>query len=187
MAETVIWRHLGELDALTKSNAWQNKHTYSKMACLLSYPWQEQIHRMYETTTTNLAKLNIMLRICQKYFIAKVEQDWVMLGHSIIARAWMDQLQQYLQNILTEHLQKEHGSLCRHMDTKQQNNSSHRLSKITKSPKSETLRSLLWMLVLVTTEITKIRGIHPWKYGMTYNKSRVELMPIRCTHQMQQT
>ena len=49
------------------------------------------------------------------------------------------------------------------------------------SLKSETLRSLVCMLVLVTTEITKINGIHPWKDGMAYNKTHVELMPIRCT------
>ena len=50
-----------------------------------------------------------------------------------------------------------------------------------KSLKSETLRSLLCMLVLVTREITKIHGIHHWKDGMAYNKTHVELMPIRCT------
>ena len=53
--------------------------------------------------------------------------------------------------------------------------------EITKSLKSETLRSLVCMLVLVTTEITKIHGIHPRKNGMAYNKTHVELMPIRCT------
>ena len=37
------------------------------------------------------------------------------------------------------------------------------------------------MLVLVTTEITKIHGIHHWKDGMAYFKRHVELMPIRCT------
>ena len=51
----------------------------------------------------------------------------------------------------------------------------------TKSLKSETLRGLVCMLVLVTTEITKIHGIHHWKDGMAYNKTHVELMPIRCT------
>ena len=56
-----------------------------------------------------------------------------------------------------------------------------RLRENTKSLKSETLRSLLCMLVLVTTEITKIHGIHPWKDGMAYKKTHVELMPIRCT------
>ena len=55
------------------------------------------------------------------------------------------------------------------------------LREITKSLKSETLRGLVCMLVLVTTEITKIHGIHPWKDGMAYNKTHVELMPIRCT------
>ena len=49
------------------------------------------------------------------------------------------------------------------------------------SLKSETLRGLVCMLVLVTTETTKIHGIHPWKDGMAYNKTHVELMPIRCT------
>ena len=77
--------------------------------------------------------MNIMLRICQKYFIAKVEQDWVMLWHSIIAKwAGMDQLQQYLQNILTEHLQNMHGSLCSIKFTWQQNNSRQGLREITK-------------------------------------------------------
>ena len=49
------------------------------------------------------------------------------------------------------------------------------------SLKSETLRGLVCMLVLVTTEITKIHGIHHWKDGMAYNKTHVELMPIKCT------
>ena len=40
------------------------------------------------------------------------------------------------------------------------------LGEITKALKSETLRSLLCMLVLVTTEIIKIHGIHHWKDGM---------------------
>ena len=52
------------------------------------------------------------------------------------------------------------------------------------SLKSEILRGLLCMLVLVTTEITKIHGIYPRKDGMAYNKTRVELMPIRCTDLM---
>ena len=55
------------------------------------------------------------------------------------------------------------------------------LREITKSLKSETLRSLLCMLVLVITEITKIHGIHHWKDGMAYNKTHIELMPIRST------
>ena len=49
------------------------------------------------------------------------------------------------------------------------------------SLKSETLRGLVCMLVLVTTEITKIHGMHLWKDGMACNKTHVELMPIRCT------
>ena len=47
--------------------------------------------------------------------------------------------------------------------------------------KSEILRGLLCMLVLVTTEITKIHGLHHWKYGMAYFKTHVELMLKRCT------
>ena len=53
--------------------------------------------------------------------------------------------------------------------------------EITVSLKSETLRSLVCMLVLVTTEITKIQGIRHWKDGMAYKKTHVELMPIRST------
>ena len=55
--------------------------------------------------------------------------------------------------------------------------------EITKSLKSETLRVLVCMLVLVTTEITKIHGIPLYKDGVAYNKTDVELMHIRCTHQ----
>ena len=32
-----------------------------------------------------------------------------------------------------------------------------------------------------TTIATKIHGILHWKDGMAYNKTHVELMPIRCT------
>ena len=49
--------------------------------------------------------------------------------------------------------------------------------------KSATSRSLVYMLVLVTTEITKIHGLYYWKEGMAYNKTHVELMLIGCTHQ----
>ena len=38
------------------------------------------------------------------------------------------------------------------------------------------------MLVLVTTEITKIHGIYHWKDGMAYNKTHVELILICNTH-----
>ena len=58
-------------------------------------------------------------------------------------------------------------------------------SKI-QSLKTETSRSLVCMLVLVTTKITKMHGIHPCKDGMAQIKTPVELMPIRCTDQMQQ-
>ena len=52
-----------------------------------------------------------------------------------------------------------------------------------KSPslKSELLRDLLCMLVLVTTEIKKIHGLYHWKDGMAYFKTHVELMLKRCT------
>ena len=49
------------------------------------------------------------------------------------------------------------------------------------SLKSETLRSLLCMLVLVTTEITKIHGLDHRKDGMAYFKTHVELMLKRRT------
>ena len=55
------------------------------------------------------------------------------------------------------------------------------LEKTLKSLKSEILRDLLCMLVLVTTEVTKIHGLHHWKDGMTYFKTHLELMPKRCT------
>ena len=93
----------------------------------------------------------------------------------------MDRAQLYLQNILTEHTQKKHGSLCSIKFTWQQNNTRQRLGENTKSLKSETLRGLDCMLVLVITEIKKIHGLHHWKVGITYFKSHVELMLKRCT------
>ena len=55
---------------------------------------------------------------------------------------------------------------------------------VIKSLKSEILRGLLCMLVLVTTEITKIHGLHHWKDGMAYFKTHVELTLKRCTDKM---
>ena len=161
-----------------QSNAWKTKHTYTKMACLWSYPWQEQIHSMYWSTTTSLAKMNIMLRICQKYFIAKVEQDWVLHNYKQ-GREWINYNNRYKTSLMNI------SKICMYLYVA----SSLHGNKITAdkdlekslSLKSETLRSLVCMLVLVTTEITKTHGIHPWKYGMAYNKTHVELMPIRCT------
>ena len=57
----------------------------------------------------------------------------------------------------------------------------HKDREITKSQKSEILRGLLCMLVLVTKKITKIHGLYHWKYGMAYFKTHVELMLKRCT------
>ena len=53
--------------------------------------------------------------------------------------------------------------------------------EITKSLKSELLRDLLCMLVLVTTKITKIHGLYHWKDGKAYFKTHVKLMLKRCT------
>ena len=94
----------------------------------------------------------------------------------------MDREQPYVQNILTEVSQHMHGSLCSIKFTWQQNNSRQGLREITKSLKSETSRGLVCMLVLVTTEITKIHGIHPCKDGMTYFETHVEIRIIACTH-----
>ena len=57
-----------------------------------------------------------------------------------------------------------------------------RAQTFTKSLKSASSSKLLCMLVLVTTKITKIHGIHPCKYGMAYIKTHVELRIIACTH-----
>ena len=58
------------------------------------------------------------------------------------------------------------------------------LEKSLKSLKSEILWGLLCMLVIVTTEITKIHRLHHWKDGMVYFKTHVELMLKRCTELM---
>ena len=97
-------------------------------------------------------------------------------------KTWMDRTQPYLRNILTDHAQKGHGSLGSNMNTWHKNVGRTKTWKISKSLKSATLRGLLCMLVLVTTEITKIHGIHPCKDGMAYFKTHVELKFIGGTH-----
>ena len=57
-----------------------------------------------------------------------------------------------------------------------------RTQRNSKSLKSASLSKLLCMLVLVTTKITKIHGIHPCKDDMAYFKTHVELRIIACTH-----
>ena len=94
----------------------------------------------------------------------------------------MDRAPQYLQNILTDHAQKRHGSLGSNMNTWHKNINRTKTWKISKSLKSATLRELLCMLVLVTTKITKIHGIHPYKDGMAYFKTRVGLKFIGGAH-----
>src|SRR4051812_22143976 len=89
----------------------------------------------------------------------------------------------YSQNTLTDHAQKRHRSLGNNMNTWHKNNSRQGLGEITKSLKSATLCTLVCMLVLVTTKITKIHGIHPWKESMAYFKTHVRLNFIGCTHQ----
>ena len=52
--------------------------------------------------------------------------------------------------------------------------------------KTATSRSLVCMLVLVTTQITKMHVKHLYKEDMAQFKTHVELILLRCTHQMQQ-
>ena len=48
--------------------------------------------------------------------------------------------------------------------------------------KSALMNALLSKLVLFTTHITKIHGLHLWTDGKAYNKIYVELVDISCTH-----
>ena len=70
----LICRPLCELDARTTEQCMTKQAYLQQDGMFMKLFMEEQIHSMYETTTTTLAKLNIMLTICQKYFIAKVEQ-----------------------------------------------------------------------------------------------------------------
>ena len=138
------------------------------MACLWSYPSQEKIHSMYGSTTISLTKLHIMFRICQKYFIATVGQDWVMLWYSIIANKGRNgSITTIATKHLTEHHQNTHGSLCSIKFTWQQNNSRQGLREITKSLKIELASAPLCKFAQVTTHILKIHGLHLWKDGKT--------------------
>ena len=78
----------------------------------------------------------------------------------------MDRAPQDEQIILTDHPQKRHGSLGNNMNIWHSDKIRTRTSRNSKSLKSALPNTLLYMLVLVTTLITKIHGIHPWKYGM---------------------
>ena len=84
--------------------------------------------------------------------------------------------------ILTEHAQKRHGSLCSNMNTWHKNINRENDLEDSKSLKSATSRELLCKLVLVTTLITKIHGIHLCKDGMAYYKTHVGLKFIGGTH-----
>ena len=55
------------------------------------------------------------------------------------------------------------------------------LSGNAKSLKSELTSAPLCKLVLVTTHITEIHGLHLWIDGKTYNKTHEELGGITCT------
>ena len=106
-----------------------------------------------------------------------------MLGYSIIGKKDMDGYNITIyQNILTEHAQKRHGPLCSNMNTWHKNNIREMTWKNSKSLKSATSRELLCMLMLVTTKITKIHGVHPCKDGMAYFKTHVGLKIIGGTH-----
>ena len=65
----------------------------------------------------------------------------------------------------------------RHIDKTDQG-----LSGIAKSLKSALTNAPLCKLVLVTTHITKIHGLHLWKDDKTLNKTYVEHQGISCTH-----
>ena len=56
-----------------------------------------------------------------------------------------------------------------------------RLSGNAKSLKSELTSASLGKLVLVTTHITKIYGLHLWKDDKTLDKTYVEHQGISCT------
>ena len=49
--------------------------------------------------------------------------------------------------------------------------------------KSATASTLLNKLDALSTQLTKIYGWHPWKYGVAYIKTHVDINPIGCTHQ----
>ena len=93
-------------------------------------------------------------------------------------KTWMDSAPQYYQNILTDHPQKRHGSLGNNKNIWHNNKNRTRTLRNSKSLKS----TLLCMLVLVTTKITKIHGEHPCKDNMALYKTHVELRIIECTH-----
>ena len=166
-----------------QSNAWQTKHTYSKMECLWSYPWQEQHHSMHGSIATSSEKSLNMSTICQDSLYSKSRSS---LSHAIAlhnCKQWQEWINNkniyktFLLNISKICMDRSvASSLHGNKITTDQG-----LSEIAKFLKWETLRSLLCMLVLVTIEITKIHGLYQWEYGMAYFKTHVELMPKRCT------
>ena len=88
----------------------------------------------------------------------------------------MDQLQQYLQNILTEHLHIMHGFTCIIKLTWQHNVADSDLAEITKSLKLATTSTLLCMLVLVTTGHIKMHELHHYNDGMKMLLNHVDMM-----------
>ena len=70
-----------------------------------------------------------------------------------------------------------HRMTCSSRFTWHHNITDSDLAEMTKSQKSATSWRLLCMLVLVTTEITKIQGIHPCKtwHGILQNSCRAQV------------
>ena len=137
---------------------------------------------MYGSTTTSLAKNEYHVKNLPEIFYSKSR---ARLSHAMTlhnckqGQEWINYNYSYKTSLLNN------SKICMDLSVASSLHgnkiTADRLREITKSLKSETLRSLVCMLVLVTTEITKIHGIHHWRYGMAYNKTHVELMPIRCT------
>ena len=175
MAETIIWRHLGELDALTTRQC-MTKQAYLQqdgMFMKLSMARTKAYHVWINYN--KLGKNEYHVKNLPEIFYSK-SRAW--LSHSMVLHNFTQGQEWINYNNIYKTFLLNITKICMDLSVE---SSLHGNKIITKSPKSETLRSLVCMLVLVSTEITKIHGIHHWEDRMEYNKKHVELMPIRCT------
>ena len=187
MALTELSRHLCELDSLI-TKQWMTKQAYLQQDGMFMKITRARENTLHERISyNNLGKIEYHVNILPGTFYSKsrarlkhtralhnYKQGNVWIEHNYIYKT-------SLLNIIKKSMDLTvatwiHGNKI---------TSGKRLQK-SKPLKTETSRSLVCMLVLSTTQITQIHGIHLYKDGMAWIKTPVELMPIRCTHQMQQ-
>ena len=183
MAEILICRPLCELDALATEQCMTKQAYLQKDGVFMKLSMARKIIQHVWINYNKLGNIANLVKNLPEIFYSKSR---ARLSHAMALhnckqlQEWIDQNYSYKTSLLNI------SKICMDLSVA----SSLHGNKITAdkdlekslSLKSEILRGLLCMLVLVTTQITKIHGLHHWKDCMAYFKTHVELMLKRCTY-----